>query len=114
MATTTETISITVDGKEVPCRPGELVIEVAKRTGIYIPYFCYHPRMDPVGACRMCLVRMEPGPPKPQTACTTRVTDGMKIETQFTNTEIRHAQQGILELLLINHPLDCPICDRGG
>ncbi len=114
MTTTTDTITITVDGKEVPCRPGELVIEVAKRAGVYIPYFCYHPRMDPVGACRMCLVKMEPGPPKPQTACTTRVTDGMKIQTQFTNPDIRHAQQGILELLLINHPLDCPICDRGG
>jgi NADH-quinone oxidoreductase subunit G len=114
MTTTTDTITITVDGKEVACRPGELVIEVAKRAGIYIPYFCYHPRMDPVGACRMCLVRMEPGPPKPQTACTTRVTDGMKIETQFTNPDIQKAQQGILELLLINHPLDCPICDRGG
>ncbi len=114
MTTTTETITITVDGKEIACRPGELVIEVAKRAGVYIPYFCYHPRMDPVGACRMCLVKMEPGPPKPQTACTTRVADGMKIETQFTNPDIRQGQQGILELLLINHPLDCPICDRGG
>ncbi len=109
-----ETITITVDGKEIGCEPGELLIEVAKRAGIYIPYFCYHPRMDPVGACRMCLINLQPGPPKPQTACTTRVADGMVVETQFVNTEVREAQQGVLEFLLINHPLDCPICDRGG
>jgi len=109
-----DTITITVDGKQIPCQPGELLIEVAKRAGIYIPYFCYHPRMDPVGACRMCLINLQPGPPKPQTACTTRVADGMVIETQFVNTEVREAQQGVLEFLLINHPLDCPICDRGG
>lgn len=112
--TVTETIIVTVDGKPIDCRPGELLIEVAKRAGIYIPYFCYHPRMDPVGACRMCLVGIQPGPPKPQTACTTRVADGMNVQTQFTNPEINAAQRGILELLLINHPLDCPICDRGG
>jgi NADH-quinone oxidoreductase subunit G len=109
-----DTITITVDGKEITCQPGELLIEVAKRAGIYIPYFCYHPRMDPVGACRMCLINLQPGPPKPQTACTTRVADGMVIETQFVNDEVRNAQQGVLEFLLINHPLDCPICDRGG
>jgi NADH-quinone oxidoreductase subunit G len=109
-----DTITITIDGKAVECRPGELLIEVAKRAGIYIPYFCYHPRMDPVGACRMCLVNVQPGPPKPQTSCTTRVADGMVVETQFVNTDIQAAQQGVLEFLLINHPLDCPICDRGG
>ncbi len=108
------TITVTIDGKEIGCEPGELLIEVAKRAGIYIPYFCYHPRMDPVGACRMCLINLQPGPPKPQTACTTRVADGMVIETQFVNDEVRGAQQGVLEFLLINHPLDCPICDRGG
>jgi NADH-quinone oxidoreductase subunit G len=107
-------ITITIDGKAVECQPGELLIEVAKRAGIYIPYFCYHPRMDPVGACRMCLVNVQPGPPKPQTSCTTRVADGMVVETQFVNEEIQKAQEGVLEFLLINHPLDCPICDRGG
>ena len=109
-----DTITITIDGKSVECRPGELLIEVAKRAAIYIPYFCYHPRMDPVGACRMCLVNVQPGPPKPQTSCTTRVADGMVVETQFVNKDIQAAQQGVLEFLLINHPLDCPICDRGG
>jgi NADH-quinone oxidoreductase subunit G len=109
-----DTITITVDGKAIECRPGELLIDVAKRGGVYIPYFCYHPRMDPVGACRMCLVHIQPGPPKPQTSCTTRVSDGMVVQTQFTNPDIHDAQKGVLEFLLINHPLDCPICDRGG
>ncbi|HVE92027.1 MAG TPA: 2Fe-2S iron-sulfur cluster-binding protein, partial [Actinomycetota bacterium] len=107
-------VTITVDGKTISCPPGELVIEAAKRAGIYIPHFCWHPRMDPIGACRMCLVHMEPGPPKPQTACTTRVSDGMVIRTQFTDDKIKDAQEGVLEFLLINHPLDCPICDRAG
>jgi NADH-quinone oxidoreductase subunit G len=114
MDTKTNTITITVDGKTVECRPGELLIEVAKRAGIYIPFFCYHPRMDPVGACRMCLVNVQPGPPKPQASCTTRVADGMVVKTQFTDPDVKRAQEGMLEFLLINHPLDCPICDRGG
>ncbi len=114
MDTRQETITVTVDGREIACRPGELLIEVAKRAGIYIPFFCYHPRMDPVGACRMCLVHIEGGPPKPQTSCTTRVADGMVVQTQFANPDIKEAQEGVLEFLLLNHPLDCPICDRGG
>ncbi len=110
----TETIQITIDGKEITCRPGERLIDVAHREGIYVPYFCYHPRMDPVGACRMCLVNLVDGPPKPLTACTMVTTPDMVVETQFTNDEVRDAQEGVLEFLLINHPLDCPICDRGG
>lgn len=110
----TETITITIDGKEITCRPGERLIDVAHREGIYVPYFCYHPRMDPVGACRMCLVHLEGGPAKPLTACTMVTTPDMVVETQFTNDEVRDAQEGVLEFLLINHPLDCPICDRGG
>jgi len=108
------TITITVDGREIVCEPGELVIAAARRAGIYIPHFCWHPRMDPVGACRMCLVHVEGGPPKPQTSCTMQVRDGLVVQTQFTNPEIRDAQEGVIEFLLINHPLDCPICDRGG
>ncbi len=116
-----QTISITIDGKSVEAKPGELLIEAAERAGIYVPRFCWHKRMDPVGACRMCLVDVEGSPPipgtsqrRPQTSCTTVVADGMVAHTQFTSPEINDAQKTILELLLINHPLDCPICDRAG
>lgn len=107
-------VTITLDGKLVECEPNELLIAAAQRSGVFIPRFCWHPRMDPVGACRMCLVRIEGGPPKPQTACTTQVRDGMVVHSQFVDDEIRKAQAGVIEFLLINHPLDCPICDRGG
>jgi NADH-quinone oxidoreductase subunit G len=109
-----DTITLSIDGNTVEAKPGELLIEVAARSGIYIPRFCYHPRMAPVGACRMCLVHLQPGPPKPQTACTTPVAEGMTVETQFTNPGIEKAQAGVIEFLLANHPLDCPICDAGG
>jgi NADH-quinone oxidoreductase subunit G len=116
-----DTVTITVDGREIETRPGELLIAAAEHNGIYIPRFCWHSRMDPVGACRMCLVDIEGSPPipgtqqrRPQTSCTTTVRDGMVVHTQFTSEEVNQAQKTILELLLINHPLDCPICDRGG
>ncbi len=116
-----QTITITVDGKQIEVQPGELLIAAAERAGIFIPRFCWHKRMDPVGACRMCLVDVEGSPPipgmqerRPQTACTTVVRDGMVVYTQFSSEQINDAQKTILELLLINHPLDCPICDRGG
>src|SRR3989304_9349022 len=111
---TKQTVKISVDGREIACEPGELLIAAAQRAGIFIPRFCWHPRMDPVGACRMCLVNIQPGPPKPQTACTTRVAEGMAVQTQFTSPDAQRAQEGVLEFLLINHPPDCPICDRGG
>ncbi len=116
-----QTITLTVDGKTIEARPGELLIQAAERAGIFIPRFCWHKRMDPVGACRMCLVDVEGSPPipgstqrRPQTSCTTVVRDGMVVYTQFSSAEIKDAQSTILELLLINHPLDCPICDRAG
>jgi NADH-quinone oxidoreductase subunit G len=116
-----QTITITVDGKQIEAKPGELLIAAAERAGIFIPRFCWHKRMDPVGACRMCLVDVEGSPPipgtperRPQTSCTTVVRDGMVVYTQFSSEQINTAQKTILELLLINHPLDCPICDRGG
>jgi NADH-quinone oxidoreductase subunit G len=119
--TTTDPITITIDGKTVEAEPGELLISAAERAGIFIPRFCWHKRMDPVGACRMCLVDVEGSPPipgtqqrRPQTSCTTVVRDGMVAHTQYSSTEINEAQKTILELLLINHPLDCPICDRAG
>ncbi len=116
-----DTVTITVDGKQIEAKPGELLIQAAEEGGVYIPRFCWHKRMDPVGACRMCLVDVEGSPPipgtqsrRPQTACTTVVREGMVVHTQFTSDEANEAQKTILELLLINHPLDCPICDRGG
>ncbi len=116
-----DTVTITVDGRDMEAKPGELLIEAAERNGIYIPRFCWHKRMDPVGACRMCLVDIEGSPPipgsqqrRPQTSCTSVVREGMVVHTQFSSPEINDAQKTILELLLINHPLDCPICDRGG
>jgi NADH-quinone oxidoreductase subunit G len=121
MTETKTTVTITVDGKQIEAKPGQLLIEAAEIGGIYIPRFCWHKRMDPVGACRMCLVDIEGSPPipgtqsrRPQTACTTVVREGMVVHTQFTSEEANEAQRTILELLLINHPLDCPICDRGG
>ena len=78
-----------------------------------MPRFCDHPLLDPVGACRQCLVEVE-GQPKPLASCTTTVSDGMVVKTQLTSAVADKAQQGVMELLLINHPLDCPVCDKGG
>ena len=107
------TVKITVDGKEVTAHPGELVIAAAERSGVYIPRFCYHPRMSPVGMCRMCLVNVEgPRGTSMQVSCMLTVNEGMKVDTQAP--EVKKAQDGVLEFLLINHPLDCPVCDKGG
>ena len=106
-------VRLTVDGIEVVAKKGELVIRVAERLGIAIPRFCDHPLLDPVGACRQCLVEVE-GQRKPLASCTTTVADGMVVKTQHTSPVADKAQQGIMEMLLINHPLDCPICDKGG
>jgi NADH-quinone oxidoreductase subunit G len=93
--------------------PGELLIDAAERTGTYIPRFCYHPRMQPVGMCRMCVVEVDTGRgPALQPACMLEVTDGMVVDTESEVT--KKAQDGVLEFLLINHPLDCPVCDKGG
>jgi NADH-quinone oxidoreductase subunit G len=106
-------VTITVDGFEVHVPKGTLVIRAAELIGIQIPRFCDHPLLDPVGACRQCLVEVE-GQPKPLASCTTTVTDGMVVKTQLTSAVADKAQQGVMELLLINHPLDCPVCDKGG
>ena len=92
---------------------GTLIIRAAEQIGIEIPRFCDHPLLDPAGACRQCLVEVE-GQRKPVASCTTPVADGMVVQTQLTSPVADKAQQGIMELLLINHPLDCPICDKGG
>jgi NADH-quinone oxidoreductase subunit G len=106
-------VSITIDGRTIEARPGELVIDAAERTGTYIPRFCYHHRMDPVGMCRMCLVDIDAGRgPALQPSCMVSVTPDMVVETE--TPRVKKAQEGILEFLLINHPLDCPVCDKGG
>ena len=106
-------ITLTVDGFEVQVPKGTLVIRAAELMGIQVPRFCDHPLLDPVGACRQCLVEVE-GQPKPIASCTTTVSDGMVVKTQLTSPVADKAQRGVMEMLLINHPLDCPVCDKGG
>jgi NADH-quinone oxidoreductase subunit G len=105
------TFTVTIDGKAIEAQPGELLIKVAQEHGVYIPRFCWHERMKPVGMCRMCLVEVEGARGYPP-ACTTPVTDGMVCHT--TTDAVKQIQDSVLEFLLINHPLDCPVCDRGG
>ncbi len=123
-----ELVSLTIDGVPTSVPKGTLVIRAAELVGIEIPRFCDHPLLDPVGACRQCLVEVAtPGPDgvlktlgtpdgtmKPQAACTTTVSEGMAVRTQHESERIDKAQEGVMELLLINHPLDCPVCDKGG
>jgi NADH-quinone oxidoreductase subunit G len=108
-----ELVTATIDGFEISVPKGTLIIRAAEMLGIQIPRFCEHPLLDPVGACRQCLVEVE-GQRKPPPSCTTVVTDGMVVKTQITSPIAEKAQNGIIELLLINHPLDCPVCDKGG
>ncbi len=108
-----EMITLVVDDVEVTVPKGTLVIRAAELMGVQIPRFCDHPLLDPVGACRQCLVEVE-GQRKPMASCTTTVSDGMVVRTQFTSEAADKAQHGVMELLLINHPLDCPVCDKGG
>ncbi|MFW2384145.1 MAG: NADH-quinone oxidoreductase subunit NuoG [Acidimicrobiales bacterium] len=106
-------VPFTLNGTELRAEPGELLIAAADRHGVHIPHFCYHPRMSSVGMCRMCLVEVDGGRgPSLQPACMLPVTPDMKVNTESEPTT--KAQDGVLELLLINHPLDCPVCDKGG
>jgi NADH-quinone oxidoreductase subunit G len=107
------TVKVTIDGQELEVPPGTLVIRAAEQLGTIVPRFCDHRLLAPLGACRQCLVEVA-GQRKPLTACTTTVTDGMEVKTQLTSAVARAGQEGNLELLLINHPLDCPMCDKGG
>jgi NADH-quinone oxidoreductase subunit G len=119
---TPELVNLVIDGIPVSVAKGALIIRAAEQIGIQIPRFCDHPLLDPVGACRQCLVDIAtPGPdgsmrpmPKPQASCTITVSEGMHVQTQHTSPVADKAQQGVMELLLINHPLDCPVCDKGG
>ena len=107
------TISVTIDGVELQVPKGTLAIRAAEMIGVEIPRFCDHPLLEPVAACRACLIEVE-GMPKPQPACAQVVSDGMTIHTQNSSPVARDAQEGVLEFLLLNHPLDCPVCDKGG
>ncbi|MEU5196329.1 NADH-quinone oxidoreductase subunit G [Streptomyces scabiei] len=106
-------VSLTIDGIDISVPKGTLVIRAAEQLGVEIPRFCDHPLLDPVGACRQCIVEVE-GQRKPMASCTITCTDGMVVKTHLTSPVAEKAQKGVMELLLINHPLDCPVCDKGG
>jgi NADH-quinone oxidoreductase subunit G len=107
------TLTVTIDGTPIEAKPGELLIAAAERTGTYIPRFCWHPRMSSVGMCRQCLVEVDgPRGPALTVSCMQPVAEGMVVHTQ--SDTVKKAQEGVLEFLLINHPLDCPVCDKGG
>lgn len=115
----TDLVTVTIDGVQVSVPPNTLVIRAAEQVGVQIPRFCDHPLLAPVGACRQCLVEVPDAGngrplPKPQASCTITVAEGMVVETQVTSKVADKAQQGQMEFLLINHPLDCPVCDKGG
>jgi len=112
-STPVDEVSLTIDGLPVAVPKGTLIIRAAELLGIEVPRFCDHPLLDPVGACRQCIVEVE-GQRKPVAACTTTVAADMVVKTQVSSEVARKAQAGTLEFLLINHPLDCPICDKGG
>jgi NADH-quinone oxidoreductase subunit G len=105
-------IALTIDGREVAANEGEMLHDAARKGDVEIPVFCYDPKLgEPVGACRMCLVEIE-GIPKLQTSCSTPVREGMVVHTR--TEQVKHAQSAVVEFLLVNHPLDCPVCDKGG
>ena len=107
-------VKVKVDDREIEVPKGTGLVETAEAAGIEIPVFCYEPRLGaPVGACRMCLVEVE-GLPKLQAGCTLTAQDGMVVRTAATSTRAAEGQQGTLEFILVNHPLDCPVCDKGG
>src|SRR5687767_11003717 len=104
--------TLTIDGREITVEPGTTVIQACDMLGIEIPRFCYHERLAIAGNCRMCLVEVSPGPPKPQASCALPCADKMTVKTG--SPMVKKAREGVMEFLLINHPLDCPICDQGG
>ncbi|MEZ5690331.1 MAG: NADH-quinone oxidoreductase subunit NuoG [Rickettsiales bacterium] len=103
---------LTIDDQEIEVEDGTVIIQAAERLGIEIPRFCYHERLAIAGNCRMCLVEVSPGPPKPQASCALPCSEGMVVKTN--SPMVKKAREGVMEFLLINHPLDCPICDQGG
>src|ERR1700712_1174067 len=103
---------VTIDGVEMEVPAGITVLQACELAGVEIPRFCYHDRLSIAGNCRMCLVEVKPGPPKPQASCALPAADGQDVRTD--SAMVKKAREGVMEFLLINHPLDCPICDQGG
>src|SRR6202035_4025148 len=103
---------VKVNGVELEVPAGFTVLQACELAGVEIPRFCYHERLSIAGNCRMCLVEVKPGPPKPQASCAMPVADKQEIITN--SAVVKKARNGVMEFLLINHPLDCPICDQGG
>ena len=111
---TPELVKVVIDEREVEVPKGKGIVETAINAGIEIPVFCYEPRLGPaVGACRMCLCEVE-GMPKLQAVCTMTAQDGMVVRTAQTSAKVAEGQNATLEFILVNHPLDCPVCDKGG
>ena len=105
-------VNLTIDGQAIQAAKGKTILEVAQDNGIFIPFLCYHPALKPIGSCRICVVEVKPGPPRPIPACATPVSEGMEV---VTNSErVLAIRQELMKLVLINHALDCPICDKGG
>uniref|UniRef100_A0A7C3V2C9 2Fe-2S iron-sulfur cluster binding domain-containing protein n=1 Tax=Desulfobacca acetoxidans TaxID=60893 RepID=A0A7C3V2C9_9BACT len=105
-------VNLTIDGRAIQAEPGKTILEVAKENGIFIPYLCYHPALKPIGSCRVCVVEVKPGPPRPLPACATYVAEGQEV---ITNSErVQAIRKELVQLVLINHALECPICDKGG
>src|SRR3954466_9261851 len=106
-----DTVTLTIDGRAVTVEKGKTVLQAAIESGISVPYYCYHPGIGVDGSCRVCIVKVEKMP-KLQTSCSTMCTDGMVVSTR--TPEVEAARAGVFEFLLVNHPLDCPVCDKGG
>ncbi|MCB0336719.1 MAG: (2Fe-2S)-binding protein, partial [Bdellovibrionales bacterium] len=112
-ATASDVVTLTIDDQQVQVPKGTMLIEAAKRAGIEVPYYCYHPHLSSPGNCRMCQVEVE-GAPKMQIACSVPVAEGMVVRTQKTSQKVKDTQASTLEFILINHPLDCTVCDQAG
>src|SRR4029079_6566264 len=106
-----ETVTLTIDGQQVTVEKGKTVLQAAIEAGISVPYYCYHPGIGVDGSCRVCIVKVEKMP-KLKTSCYTFFSDGMVVSTR--TPEVETARAGVFEFLLVNHPLDCPVCDKGG
>jgi predicted molibdopterin-dependent oxidoreductase YjgC len=105
-------VNLTIDGRALQAKKGSTILDVAKANGIFIPYLCYHPALKPIGSCRICVVEVKPGPPRPLPACATYVNEGMEVVTN--SPKLQALRQELMKLVLINHALECPICDKGG
>ena len=105
-------VNLTIDGRAIQAPKGKTILEVADAHGIFIPRLCFHPALKPIGACRICVVEVKPGPPRPIPACATPVTEGMEVNT--TSERLQKIRDELMKLVLINHALECPICDKGG